>query len=69
MGVATIKVANKLFTLSTLASIEFFAKVPSCYSRNLGKIKNVPLEHTGCDLLEYLKSVGVTSVQSQVAYL
>lgn len=66
--VASLEAANKLLTLTTLASIDVSVKVPDSYSRNFGKIKGIPLEYTDSELLDYLKNDGVMSVQRQVAY-
>ncbi|KAM7304529.1 uncharacterized protein ISCGN_014429 [Ixodes scapularis] len=65
---ASLCSANKLLALHSIGSVEVTAHVPETYSKNLGKIKNVPLEYSNSALLEYLLDNGVTSVQRQIAY-
>ncbi|KAM7308884.1 uncharacterized protein ISCGN_012515 [Ixodes scapularis] len=69
VSVASLSSANKLLALKTVAGIDVAANVPQSYSRNLGKIKNVPNEYTEEQLLEYLTDKGVMSVKRQIAYV
>lgn len=64
----SLESANKLLGLSNIAGIDVTTSVPQSYSRNEGKIKDVPLEYTDSELLEYLKDGGVISVRRQIAY-
>lgn len=68
VSVASLQSANRLLAVTSLSAIEVTTSVPNSYSRNLGKIKGVPLEYSDDELLEYLKDFGVISVQRQVSY-
>ncbi|CAN7948468.1 unnamed protein product, partial [Ixodes hexagonus] len=68
VSVASLPTANRLLAMSSVCSIEVTTNVPYSYSKNLGKIKGVPIEYTDGELLEYLKDIGVLSVQRQIAY-
>lgn len=62
VSVASLPAANRLLAMTSLCTIEVTASVPHSYSRNLGKIKGVPIEYSDGELHEYLKDVGVFSV-------
>lgn len=66
--VASLQSANKLLEMSNVAGINVTTCVPQSYSRNMGKIKDVPLQYTDAELLEYLRDAGVISVRRQVGY-
>ncbi|XP_042147152.1 uncharacterized protein LOC121836337 [Ixodes scapularis] len=68
VSVASLQAANRLLAISTLCSIEVATSVPHSYSRNLGKIKGVPIEYTDGEPLDYFKNLGVISVQRKISY-
>lgn len=68
MSVASLLAANGLLAVPSLCDIEDTTGVPDSYSRNLGKIKRVPLDYSDAELLEYLQDFGVMSVQRQITY-
>lgn len=66
--VASLESANKLLSLSNVATVDVTTSVPQSYSKNMGKINDVPLEYTDAELLDYLKDAGVMSVRRQVSF-
>ncbi|KAH9360249.1 hypothetical protein HPB48_019833 [Haemaphysalis longicornis] len=58
-------VCSKLLELKTLAGIPINALIPESYMKTLGKIKDVPIDYSDEDLLEYLKERGVIAVRRQ----
>ncbi|KAG0427891.1 hypothetical protein HPB47_025084, partial [Ixodes persulcatus] len=58
----------KLLTVASLGEVLVTAHLPEAYTRNFGKVRNVPFEYTTDKLLEYLKEFGVVSVQRRVAH-
>ncbi|KAL1477439.1 hypothetical protein MTO96_035739 [Rhipicephalus appendiculatus] len=62
---ASLEAANRLLATTTLMGIPVEPRVPASYSRNVGRIKNVPLEYSDSELLDYLKDAGVISVRRQ----
>ncbi|KAM7291266.1 uncharacterized protein ISCGN_027839 [Ixodes scapularis] len=68
VSVESLLAANRLLAVTSLCTIEVTPSAPESYSRNLGKIKGVPLEYSDGELLEYLKDFGVLYVQRQIAY-
>ncbi|CAN8029586.1 unnamed protein product [Ixodes persulcatus] len=68
VSVESLLVANRLLAVTSLCIIEVTTSVPESYSRNLGKIKGVPLKYSDGELLKYLKDFGVIYVQRQIAY-
>ncbi|KAH9367461.1 hypothetical protein HPB48_007532 [Haemaphysalis longicornis] len=65
VGVNSLLSAQKLLELKTLAGIPINALIPESYMKTLGKIKDVPIEYSDEDLLEYLKERGVIAVRRQ----
>ncbi|KAG0436212.1 hypothetical protein HPB47_018076, partial [Ixodes persulcatus] len=68
VNMTSLGAANKLLAVTSLGEVGVTACVPEAYSRNYGKVKTVPLEHTTDELLECLKDFRVVSVQRQVSY-
>lgn len=66
--VASLQAAHRLLAVTSLCAIEVTTSVPHIYSRNLGKIKGVPVESCDRELLECLKDFGLISVKRQVPY-
>ncbi|KAH6936789.1 hypothetical protein HPB50_022151 [Hyalomma asiaticum] len=60
---AALEGANRLLVTTTSMGMSVEPKVPASYSRNVGGIKNIPLEHSDAELLDYLKDMGVISVR------
>lgn len=65
VGVRSLYSANKLLLIKSLAGLPVHVMIPQSYMKTLAKIRDVPLEYSDYDLLEYLKDAGVISVTRQ----
>lgn len=54
--------------LSNVGGLEVKPFIPESYTRNVGKVKHVPLQYSDEQLLEYLRDAGVISARRQMKY-
>lgn len=68
VSVASLASAKRLLMLSSVGGLEVKPFIPESYTRNVGKVKHVPLQYTDEQLLEFLKDAGVVSARRQIKY-
>lgn len=68
VSVASLASAKRLLMLSNVGGLEVRPFIPESYTRNVGKVRNVPLQYSDEQLLEYLKDAGVISARRQMKY-
>ncbi|KAM7314683.1 uncharacterized protein ISCGN_004467 [Ixodes scapularis] len=54
--------------MKSLVGIDVSVTVSESYTRNVGKINNIPVQYSDFELLDYLKDAGVIAVQRQISY-
>ncbi|XP_072144472.1 uncharacterized protein [Dermacentor andersoni] len=68
VSVASLASAKRLLMLSSVGGLEVKPFIPESYTRNVGKVKHVPLQYTDDQLLDFLKDAGVISARRQIRY-
>lgn len=68
VSVASLSSAKRLLMLSNVGGLEVKPFIPESYTRNVGKVKHVPLQYSDEQLLEYLRDAGVISARRQIKY-
>ncbi|XP_040067805.2 uncharacterized protein LOC115318152 [Ixodes scapularis] len=68
VNTATLNSTNRLLMMNSLVEIDVTVTVSESYTRNVGKVNNIPVQYSDYELLDYLKDAGVITVQRQIAY-
>ncbi|XP_040079323.1 uncharacterized protein LOC120850757 [Ixodes scapularis] len=68
VNTATLNSTNRLLMMKSLVGIDVTVTVSESYTRNVGKVNNIPVQYSDYELLDYLKDAGVIAVQRQIAY-
>ncbi|XP_040074364.1 uncharacterized protein LOC115317118 [Ixodes scapularis] len=64
----TLNSTNRLLMMKSRVGIDVTVTVSESYTRNVGKVNNIPVQYSDYELLDYLKDAGVIAVQRQIAY-
>lgn len=68
VSVTSLASAKRLLMLTNVGGLEVKPFIPESYTRNVRKVRHVPLQYTDGQLLDYLKESGVISARRQVKY-
>ncbi|XP_042144181.1 uncharacterized protein LOC121834543 [Ixodes scapularis] len=68
VNTSTLNSTNRLLMMKSLVEIDVTVTVSESYTRNVGKVNNIPVQYSDYELLDYLKNAGVIAVQRQIAY-
>ncbi|KAH6928843.1 hypothetical protein HPB50_020326 [Hyalomma asiaticum] len=68
VNVASLSSARHLLSMSEVAGLGVKTSIPASYTRNVGKIRHVPVQYTEDQLVDFLKEFGVTSARRQARF-
>lgn len=68
VNVASLSSARHLLSMSEVAGLGVKTSIPASYTRNVGKIRHVPVQYTEEQLVDFLKEFGVTSARRQARF-
>ncbi|KAH6932281.1 hypothetical protein HPB50_004341 [Hyalomma asiaticum] len=68
VNVASLSSARHLLSMSEVAGLGVKTSIPASYTRNVGKIRHVPVQYTEQQLVDFLKEFGVTSARRQARF-
>ncbi|KAL1442064.1 hypothetical protein MTO96_008069 [Rhipicephalus appendiculatus] len=68
VSVSSVTSAKHLLSMSEVAGLGVKPYIPASYTRNVGKIRHVPLQYTEEQLVDFLKDFGVTSARRQARF-
>ncbi|KAH6944893.1 hypothetical protein HPB50_006038 [Hyalomma asiaticum] len=68
VNVASLSSARHLLSMSEVAGLGVKTSIPASYTRNVGKIRHVPVQYTEQQLVDFLKEFGVTSARHQARF-